>query len=204
MLQTLKVGRGAVVASHHLASQAGLRVLQDGGNAIEAMIAAASTVATVYPHMNGLGGDNFWLIATPGSDVVGIDACGGAAAKADIAFYRNQGFDTIPSRGPLAALTVAGAVSGWQAALEISQEWGGRLPLSRLLEDAEYYARTGFPVTRSQKVNTAEKFSELKDIFGFAETFSKGGKVPEIGTVFKNQALARTLERLARDGLDDF
>jgi gamma-glutamyltranspeptidase/glutathione hydrolase len=95
-------------------------------------------------------------------------------------------------------------VSGWQAALEISQEWGGRLPLSRLLEDAEYYARTGFPVTRSQKVNTAEKFSELKDIFGFAETFSKGGKVPEIGTVFKNQALARTLERLARDGLDDF
>ena len=84
MLQTLKVGRGAVVASHHLASQAGLRVLQDGGNAIEAMIAAASTVATVYPHMNGLGGDNFWLIATPGSDVVGIDACGGAATRAEI------------------------------------------------------------------------------------------------------------------------
>ncbi|MCZ6494946.1 MAG: gamma-glutamyltransferase, partial [Alphaproteobacteria bacterium] len=204
MLQTLKVNRGAVVAPHHLASQAGLRVLQDGGNAIEAMVAAASTIVVVYPHMNALGGDNFWLIANPGSDVVGIDACGGAATKADIAFYRNQGFDTIPSRGPLAALTVAGAVSGWQAALEISKKWGGGLPLSRLLEDAEYYARTGFPVTRSQKSNTAEKYFELKGISGFVETYLSNGKPPEVGTVFKNQALAETLERLAREGLDDF
>ena len=82
MLQTLKANRGAVVAPHHLASQAGLRVLQDGGNAIEAMVAAAATIASVYPHMNALGGDNFWLISTPGSDVVGIDACGAAAAGA--------------------------------------------------------------------------------------------------------------------------
>jgi len=204
LLHTLKVERGAIVAPHHLASQAGLRVLQDGGNAIEAMVAAASTIAVVYPHMNALGGDNFWLIATPGSDVVGIDACGGAATKADIGFYRNQGFDTIPSRGPLAALTVAGAVSGWQAALEISKKWGGGLPLSRLLEDAEYYARTGFPVTRSQKSNTAEKYSELKNISGFVETYLSNGKPPEIGSMFKNLAFAKTLERLARDGLDDF
>ena len=149
MLQTLQANRGAVVAPHHLASQAGLRVLQDGGNAIEAMVAAAATIASVYPHMNALGGDNFWLISTPGSDVVGIDACGAAAAKADIAFYRDQGFNAIPSRGPLAALTVAGVVSGWQAALDISEKWGGGLALPRLLEDAEYYSRTGFPVTAS-------------------------------------------------------
>ncbi len=79
MLETTTAARGMVVAPHHLASQAGLRVLAEGGNAIEAMIAAASTIASVYPHMNALGGDNFWLISAPGSDVVGIDACGGAA-----------------------------------------------------------------------------------------------------------------------------
>jgi len=65
-----------VVAPHHLASTAGLRVLQEGGNAIEAMIAAASTIAVVYPHMNGLGGDNFWLIRHKSKTVTGIDACG--------------------------------------------------------------------------------------------------------------------------------
>ena len=194
MLQTLKANRGAVVAPHHLASQAGLRVLQDGGNAIEAMVAAAATIASVYPHMNALGGDNFWLISTPGSDVVGIDACGGAAAKADIAFYRDQGFDAIPSRGPLAAVTVAGVVSGWQAALDISEKWGGGLALPRLLEDAEYYSRTGFPVTASQHLNTADKLAELKDVPGFAETYLANGNPPETGTPFKNPAFARTLE----------
>jgi gamma-glutamyltranspeptidase/glutathione hydrolase len=204
LLQTLKANRGAVVAPHHLASQAGLRVLQDGGNAIEAMVAAAATIASVYPHMNALGGDNFWLIATPGSGVVGIDACGAAAAKADIAFYRDQGLDAIPSRGPLAALTVAGAVSGWQAALDISQKWGGGLALPRLLEDAEYYARTGFPVTASQHLNTADKLAELKDVPGFAETYLVNGTPPKIGTPFKNPAFARTLERLGGNGLDDF
>ena len=205
MLQTMMAKRGAVVAPHHLASQAGLRVLQDGGNAIEAMVAAAATVAVVYPHMNALGGDNFWLIHAPGSDPLGIDACGAAAAGADIAFYRNQGHEAIPSRGPLAALTVAGAVSGWQEALRISEkEWGGVLPLSRLLEDAAYYAREGFPVTGSQHRNTADKLAELLDVPGFGQTFLSQGAPPAIGASFKNPALAGTLARLERYGLDDF
>ncbi len=204
MLETTTAARGMVVAPHHLASEAGLRVLAEGGNAIEAVIAAASTIASVYPHMNSLGGDNFWLISAPGSDVTGIDACGAAAARADIAFYRDQGHDAIPSRGPLAALTVAGAVSGWQAALEISRQWGGGLPLPRLLEDAELHAREGFPVTGSQHNNTHEKLPEMKGVPGFAETYLVGGKAPETGAIFKNPAFARTLERLGRDGLDDF
>ena len=204
MLQTMKATRGMVVAPHHLAAQAGLRVLAEGGNAIEAMIAAASTIAAVYPHMNALGGDNFWLISAPGADVTGIDACGAAAAKADIAFYKDQGLDSIPSRGPLAALTVAGAVSGWREALELSGEWSGKLPLSRLLEDAEYYAREGFPVTASQRANTREKMPELTDVPGFADLYLSGGKAPETGTTFRNPAFAKTLQRLGRDGLDDF
>ena len=69
------------VAPHHLASQAALAILRNGGNAIEAMVAAASTIAVVYPHMNSIGGDGFWLIAKPNGETVAIDACG-AAAKA--------------------------------------------------------------------------------------------------------------------------
>jgi gamma-glutamyltranspeptidase/glutathione hydrolase len=127
MLQTTRSYRGMVTAPHHLAARAGLRVLEDGGNALEAMVAAAATIAVVYPHMNALGGDNFWLVHTPGQDVVGLDACGAAAAKADPAFYKNRGHDAIPPRGPLAALTVAGAVSGWQAAWTFSRDsWDGK------------------------------------------------------------------------------
>ena len=142
-----------VVAPHHLAAQAGVAVLRDGGNAVEAMVAAASTVAVVYPHMNSIGGDNFWLIAGPEREPIAVMACGGAGEKATAEFYR--GHPSIPSRGPLAANTVAGAISGWEAALAISARWGGRLPLSRILSDAIDYGRSGAPVTVSQHRNTA-------------------------------------------------
>ncbi|MFQ6017704.1 MAG: gamma-glutamyltransferase family protein [Kiloniellaceae bacterium] len=204
MLQTPRATRGMVVAPHHLAAQAGLRVLREGGNAIEATIAAASTVAVVYPHMNSLGGDNFWLIAFGRATPVGLEACGAAAAAADAAFYRRRGRDEIPARGPLAANTSAGAIAGWQAALRISDRWGGRLPLARLLEDARTYARDGFPVTRSQHANTEAKRAELIDLPGFAETFLDGGKTPAVGARFEQPALAETLKRLGKSGLDDF
>ncbi len=193
-----------VVAPHHLAAQAGLRVLREGGNAVEAMVAAAATIAIVYPHMNSLGGDNFWLIYDGAGTPLGMDACGAAAAAADISFYRERGHAHIPARGPLAANTVAGAVSGWQAALDISRGWGGRLPLARLLEDAEYYAHTGAPVTRSQHMNTLAKQSELHDIPGFAETYLQNGKPPTVGALFKQRLLADTLGHLGRKGLEDF
>ena len=125
MLHTARSYRGMVTAPHNQAARAGLRVLEEGGNAIEAMIAAASTIAVVYPHMNALGGDNFWLISEPGRDVVGIDACGAVAGLADVDFYRAAGHQAIPSRGALAALTMGGAVSGWQEALAVSEVGAG-------------------------------------------------------------------------------
>ncbi len=193
-----------VVAPHHLAAQAGLRVLREGGNAAEAMVAAAATIAIVYPHMNSLGGDNFWLIYDGAGTPLGIDACGAAARAADIPFYRERGHRHIPARGPLAANTVAGAVSGWQAALNVSQRWGGKLPLARLLEDAEHYARAGAPVTCSQYTNTSAKQPELNDVPGFADTFLQNGKPPAVGVLFKQPLLAGTLRHLGRVGLDDF
>lgn len=203
MLQTVRARGGMVVAPHHLAARAGMRVLEAGGNAIEAMIAAASTIAVAYPHMNALGGDNFWLIHTPNGDVVGIDACGAAAGKADIASYRDC--EAIPGRGPRAALTVAGAVSGWQAAFEIGHgEWGGTMPLARLLEDAAFLAEDGVAVTGTQAANTAAKLPELRDAPGFAETCLDDGAPPREGDWFRQPRLAETLRRLGREGLDSF
>ena len=205
MLQTTRAYRGMVTAPHHLAARAGLRVLEDGGNAIEAMVAAAATITVVYPHMNAMGGDNFWLIHTPGREVTAIDACGGAAAKADIAFYKDQGLDAIPARGNLAALTVAGAVSGWQKALKFSNEaWGGKLPVARLLEDAIHYAETGVAITRTLAENTAAKLEEMDDAPGFNENFLIDGALPTEGMTHRQPRIAETMRRLANAGLDDF
>jgi gamma-glutamyltranspeptidase len=200
--------RGMAVAPHGLAAQSALAVLRDGGNAVEAMIAAAAAIAVVYPHMNSIGGDGFWLIAPPGGAPVGIEACGAAAAAASIDAYRALGLQSIPFRGPLAANTVAGTISGWDFAHRWStQVLGGKLPLARLLEDAIGYARHGIPVTRSQSQCVALKRGELETVPGFADTFLTGAGphgVPETGERFMQPRLAATLERLAHAGIDDF
>jgi oxamate amidohydrolase len=204
MIETLTSTRGMVTAPHHLAAQAGLSVLRDGGNAIEAMIAAASTIAVVYPHMNSIGGDGFWLIAEPGKPPVAIDAAGYAVALATPAFYTERRLESIPSRGPLAVNTVPGAVAGWEQALRISQRAGGKLPLPRLLEDARWYARHGTPVTRSQATFTARVASELAGQPGFAQSFLDGGAAPAADSTRAYPALAATLDQCARAGLQDF
>lgn len=193
-----------VTSPHHLASQAGLAVLREGGTAIEAAIACAATLAVVYPHMTGLGGDAFWLIAEPGKPPVSIDGSGAAGAKVDAALYRRQGLAAIPVRGPMAANTVAGAVSSWQLALDISAHWGGRLPLTRLFEDAIHAARDGFAVSRHQSEATQRNLAALKGQPGFADLFLAKRKAPAAGSVMRLPALAATLERLAAAGLDDF
>jgi gamma-glutamyltranspeptidase/glutathione hydrolase len=205
MLQSLCATRGIVTSSHHLAAESGLQVLREGGNAIEAMVAAAATISVVYPHMNGLGGDGFWLISTPdGRPPRAISAIGAAGATVDEEFYRGRGYSEIPVRGPLAANTVAGTIGGWQIALDMSAEWGGRMPLARLLEDASYYAENGVPVTNGQYENTTAKRDELENIPGWSEAYLEDGLAPRPGALFKQPALASTLRRLAEAGLDDF
>ena len=203
MLHTSMSGRGMVTAPHHLAAQSGLEILREGGNAIEAMTAAAATIAVVYPHMNSIGGDGFWLIAEPGKEPIGVDACGGAAKLASAVFYKDAGHSFIPFRGPLAALTVAGTISGWAKALEISSGWKGRLPLSRLLADAIEYADAGVPMTAAHCVMVADKASEMTEAPGFEPVFLSGG-LPSAGQIFKNKPLAAALQQLTKAGLDDF
>ena len=205
VMMARQVTRGMVVAPHHLAAEAGLSVLREGGNAIEAMLAAAATIAVVYPHMNSIGGDGFWMIHRPGEEMIAIDACGPAAGQATIARYREKGLDAIPFRGGDAAITVAGTVAGWELAQDFSQSrWGGRLPVARLLEDAIHHAEAGCPVTPSQAVTTREKASELAPQPGFGEVFLPEGKPPEPGTLFRQPRLAGALRQLARAGYGDF
>jgi gamma-glutamyltranspeptidase/glutathione hydrolase len=203
-LHTAGHSRGVAVAPHHAAAETGRLVLEDGGNALEAMVAMAATIAAVYPHMNHIGGDGFWLVREPSGRVRAIMGAGPAGAKATPAFYRERGHDVIPPRGPLAALTVPAAIGGWIKALEGARSLRGRMPLDVLLGPAIGYARAGYRVTRSQARLTQEKLSECKDAPGFADTFLVDGKPPAEGAAMKQETLAYTLEHLSKSGLGDF
>src|SRR5437879_6569068 len=152
--------RGVVAAPHHAAAEAGRLMLAEGGNALEAMVAMAAAIAAVYPHMNHIGGDGFWLVREPPGRVRAIMGAGPAGAKATPALYREHGYDEIPPRGALAALTVPAAISGWTLALQAAEAYGGKLPLDVLLGPAIRHAREGYTVTRSQARLTAEKLTE--------------------------------------------
>jgi gamma-glutamyltranspeptidase/glutathione hydrolase len=204
-IRSISGTRGMAVAPHALAAQSALEVLREGGNALEAMIAAAAAIAVAYPHMNSIGGDSFWLVHVPRRAPRGIDACGAAARAASIDWYAARGIaQSIPFRGGIAANTVAGTLSGWDAAFRLSRKWGGRLSLGRLLADAIHYAGKGIAVTSSQATATAAKRSELEAHPGFRETFLPRGEVAPAGSVFRQPRLADTLERLARAGIKDF
>jgi oxamate amidohydrolase len=201
-LHTAGHRRGVVCAPHSAAVEAGRQIMAEGGNALEAMLAMAASIAAVYPHMNHIGGDGFWMIRERSGRVRAIMASGPSGLHARPELYRD--YETVPTRGPLAALTVPGAVGGWALALEAAKAAGGKLPLDMLVVQAIELARNGTAVTRSQTRLTQENFDGLKDVPGFAPAFLVDGKVPGVGTVLKQEALAATLEQLTHAGLDDF
>jgi oxamate amidohydrolase len=196
--------RGVVAAPHMAAVEDGRAILAEGGNAIEAMVAMAASIAAVYPHMNHIGGDGFWLIRQPAGRVRALMGAGRAGSKATPRFYRDAGHNEIPARGPLAALTVPGAVAAWTLAAEAARAQGGKLPLDVLLTPAIKHARDGYAVTRSQARLTAEKLPEMDRAIGFKKAFLLDDKVPDVGALLKQAAFAATLEHLACAGLDDF
>ncbi|WP_353228506.1 gamma-glutamyltransferase family protein [Novosphingobium sp.] len=199
-LVTISGRHGMVTAPHYLAAEAGLGVLRDGGTAVEATVAVSAMLAVVYPHMTGIGGDGFWVIAEPDGRVHGIQGCGSAAAKADLALY--DGLDAVPFRGPLAANTVAGTLSGWAAALA---DPAGALPLGRLLRDAIAQAETGVPVTAGGAAIAAAKGAELRIQPGaYAAIFEPDGRPLRTGDILRQPALAATLRTLAAEGLASF
>jgi gamma-glutamyltranspeptidase len=196
---------GVVTAPHHLATAAGLDVLARGGNAIEAAIAAGAVLTVVYPHMNSMGGDAFFMIDDAKGGVSGLDGAGSAGARVTAAAYRERGHAAIPKRGPLAANTVAGMVSVWGTAFEQSRdEWGGTLSWAELLAPAIAMAEEGFPLNAGQPASLNGHWDALQHSPRFTEIFAPGGVVPEPGARFRQTALAGTMRQLAADGADSF
>ncbi|WP_332630827.1 gamma-glutamyltransferase [Halalkalibacter flavus] len=201
---------GMITTPHYLASQAGMNVLQNGGNAIEAAIAAASTISVVYPHMNSIGGDNFWLIYNAKTNKVeALNSSGRSGENASISCYKEKGYNKIPSRGYLSANTVPGAVAGWDEAYRYAKDhFSCTYSWEDLLQAAISYAQNGFAVTPSQEhwtnVNINEEDSEFRYLHRFNEfkrTFLKpDGSLYKRGEVMKQPDLANTLELIASEG----
>ena len=192
--------QSAFTAPHFKASEVGQSILNAGGTASEAMVAAAAMISVQYPHMNSVGGDGFWLLCKPGQTPIAIDACGAAASQIDVDSYRNNG-NEIPEAGGRSAITMAGTISGWQKALEIDNSG---LPLMTLLQPAIDAASQGIEVTQSLVDASVKTLSRLKEETHFNEIFLNNGEVLKLGDTLKNPALADTFKKLATLGLDSF
>ncbi|MCC5887123.1 MAG: gamma-glutamyltransferase family protein [Gammaproteobacteria bacterium] len=190
------IGRQAVATSQPLAVQAGIRVLRAGGNAVDAALATAITLAVVEPNNNGLGGDAFAQI-WDGSNLHGINGSGRAPAAWTP--ERFAGRPTMPSTGG-DAVTVPGAVSLWRA---LSERFG-RLPFAHLFEDAIHYAEDGFhvgPKTAYYWQLLPRRFADFPD---FLAHFCPDGRAPAAGERFTPAGLAATLRSVAADGGESY
>lgn len=192
--------RGMVASSQPLATQAGLRVLQKGGNAVDAAVAMLATLSVVEPHSVGLGGDAFALIWTARErKLLGLNGSGRAPRAANPHWFMEKGLKAVPERGIL-PVTVPGALHAWQEALDRC----GSMGLGDVLEDAIHYARNGFPVTEVIAGEWANASGILRENQEAARVFLPGGRAPRPGEVFANPDLAMTLGAVASEGIGVF
>ncbi|MFO1283879.1 MAG: gamma-glutamyltransferase family protein [Burkholderiales bacterium] len=188
--------RNVVATSQPLATQAGLATLARGGNAVDAAVATAITLAVVEPVSNGLGSDLFAIVWNQGS-LEGLNASGRSPAAASLA--RLAGQAQMPVRG-WEAVTVPGAVSGW---VELSRRHG-RLRFADLFEPAIRYARDGYAVSPLVAAQWARAAQSMPPDLGFAEHFLPGGRAPRVGETFRCEPMARSLESIAATGGEAF
>ena len=204
--------RGMVTSPHYLATQSGVDILRKGGTALDAAIAVAAVLAVVYPQICGIGGDNFWLTHEAATGTLhGINASGRSGEKATREFFAQKGLSAIPLRGPLAACTVTGVVSGWDAAHTLSRLWGSPLSLADLLQEAIALAAEGFAVTPSLAYwlhedckTDPQGYRQLQNQPGFASTFLPTGKPAHVGQRLRLPELAATLSLIAHEGPRSF
>lgn len=204
---------GMVTSPHYLASQAGLDILRRGGNAVDAAIAVASTLAVVYPQMCTLGGDTFWLVYdAKAKKLHGLNASGRAGSKATIENYTSKGLSKIPSRGYLAANTVPGVVSGWGAAYAYSKEkMATRCDWKEIFDAAIELAGNGCPVSTSladwSRIDldpANPNYINPANFTGFAKAFLKEGEPYALGDILRQPDLAKSLALIARNGAAEF
>lgn len=199
--RSVVMGRnGMACTSHPLATQAALQILRDGGSAVDAAIAANACLGLMEPTGCGIGGDLFALVweASTGR-LHGLNGSGRSARAVDLDWFLGRGMTRIPSYGPL-PVTVPGCVDGWFAL----HGRFGKLPMSTNLAPAIRYAREGFALTEVIAEDWRRNAALLKGYPNFAETYMPGGKAPRAGEVFRNPALAATLERIGAQGRDVF
>ncbi len=195
------VGRhGMIATSQALASAAGLKALQDGGNAIDAAITAAGVLAVTEPTMNGIGGDLFAIVFDAKTKkVYALDASGRSSHAATPEEFARRGLTDVPGGGPL-SVDVPGVVDGWSQLLTRF----GTIPLSLALAPAIAYARDGFPVQEIVADEWQDAAMKLSQDPAAAATFLPNGHAPKPGEVFQNPRLAKSLELIAKQGRDAF
>ena len=191
-------GAAAVATPHALASASGHQVLVDGGNAVDAALAAAAVLAVVYPNQCAIGGDLIALVGTPDGAVTTINASGRAPRAADPAELRRS-FEQVPVDGAL-AVTVPGVLSGWQ---ELAARWGHR-PLSAALSHAATLASDGVQISPGLGRDLVLERERILADPGLAGVLAPGGEVLAGGEMLVQPQLAATLELLAADGVETF
>jgi gamma-glutamyltranspeptidase/glutathione hydrolase len=189
---------GIVAAPQFLASQAGAHVLEQGGNAVDAAIAANAVMGVVQPYVNGMGGDLFVLYyeAKTGK-LYGLNSSGWTPKALTIDYLKAHNVDKINPIG-VETIDVPGAVAGWDAL----RTRFGSLPFTQTLAPAIYYAQNGFPLAERNARYWVSK--RLMQQPGYAETYVPNGVAPKVGDLFKNPALANSLRQVAEHGRDAF
>lgn len=186
--------------SQPLATQVALDIMQEGGNAIDAAIAANAVLGLVEPTGNGIGGDLYAIVwDAEAKKLHGLNASGRSPQSLTLDYFKENGYESIPARGVL-PLSVPGAVDGW---FELHDRFG-ETSMEKILQPAIHYAESGFPVTEVIAYYMKRNAEVLKDIPGFADVFMRDGSVPEKGERFKNPDLANTYKILANEGRDSF
>lgn len=189
---------GAIAAPHHLATEAGEQAYRSGGNAIDAALAAATTLTVVYPHNTALGGDLVALVRTPDGSIVCVNATGTAPAARNVDELRRSHGDKLPSRGP-STITVPGALRGWQTI----RRYGAALGWADQFREAIGYAADGVPVARSLGAALAHDRDDLADDPGASAVFAPGGSFLREGEVLIQARLAETLGKISTNGPEE-
>ena len=191
---------GIVAAESPLAAEAGVRILERGGNAVDAAIATNAMMGVVEPMMNGIGGDLFAIVYDAKADkLYGINASGWAPKGLTIEYLQKQGIRSMPQQG-VNAITVPGAVDGWQ---KLADKFG-RKKLGEDLAAAIRTAQDGFPVPEWTAAYWASEVDYLRTDEAATKTYLPGDRPPKVGEVFRNPDLAWSLERIAQHGREAF
>ena len=192
--------KGMVATSHPLATQIGIDILKDGGNAIDAAIAANAALGLMEPTGCGIGGDLFAIIwHGPTNQLYGLNASGRSPKGLSLDYFIENGFESIPAHGPL-PVSVPGAVDGW---FELHSKFGSK-DIGEILQPAINYAENGFPLTELIAYYWSVGSEILSEFDGFSEVYMPNGKPPKKGEVFKNPALANSYKMIAEGGRDAF